>query len=236
MRNYYIIKNHFTLIELLVVIAIIAILASLLMPALAKSRDKARTIVCLNNMKQLGSAFMAYADDYNGNAIDTVPTANNIFGPVYPVSMNQTLCPYLNYPAQSALIGIATAPSSLCPTGRMDGTFNNGKNNNTGNPNPSYGMNIFFRSTAVPGNYKYCSLLSRVRSPSLRMVFVEANSLIEPNTGAGFIYANNQISRRHSNGSNIIFLDLHVNYFPNTKITGFSSGADAVNEFWHNSN
>lgn len=235
MRNFYTVKKGFTLIELLVVIAIIAILASLLMPALAKSRDKARTIVCLNNMKQLGSAFMAYADDYNGNAIDTVPTANALFGPVYTVSMNQTLCPYLNYPAQASLTGIAPAPSSLCPTGRIDGTFNNGKNNNTGNPNPSYGMNIFFRSTAGLGNYKYCSLLSRVRSPSLRMVFVEAtNAVID--VGPGYAYGNNQISRRHSNGSNIIFLDMHVNYFPSTKITGFGSGADAVNEFWHNSN
>ena len=57
-------RKKFTLIELLAVIAIIAILASILLPALNKARDRAKTTKCMGNLKQIGTAFVMYMEDY----------------------------------------------------------------------------------------------------------------------------------------------------------------------------
>jgi len=77
-------RSGFTLIELLVVIAIIAILAAVLFPVFAQAREKARQSSCLNNLKQIGTAFTLYEDAYDGAMPDRRDLKSSLPGGYMP--------------------------------------------------------------------------------------------------------------------------------------------------------
>lgn len=96
-------KKAFTLIELLVVIAIIAMLLSVILPSLNKARDKARTIVCRNNLRQMGLALVLYAESNkhchppqaDSTSIGSLSWDTQAGEAVHRTSWNFRLAPYL---------------------------------------------------------------------------------------------------------------------------------------------
>ena len=98
----------FTLIELLVVIAIIALLMSILMPALAKARKMTRAVMCVAQEKQWGSFFLMYTDDFDGSFMPSIGSwKNNWWAVLEPYYRDRALlcCPMANNPRKQAKDG-----------------------------------------------------------------------------------------------------------------------------------
>ena len=102
-------RRGFTLVELLVVIAIIALLMSILMPALGRVRKQAKAVICMSNLRQWGAIFQMYTSDYNGHFMPNWSTGATT---KYTDYWMEALRPYYSNAGDIRLCPMATKPSS----------------------------------------------------------------------------------------------------------------------------
>ena len=210
-RRKYCKAKGFTLIELLVVIGIIAIIAAILFPVFAKVREKARQITCASNMRQLGLAFAQYTDDYDErlpSAIDSgFGGAGSTGGWIF---MNASGPLVLNPAAGSIFPYVKSTKVYVCPDDANGQTSGDSYavNSCTVELNPDGSTD---HQQPHPGRS-----LNAFDAPSSFMLLAEEDWTHDAtgSTDDGILwYPLNYLSFRHTNGSNIAFVDGHVKWY-----------------------
>lgn len=205
--------NRFTLIELLVVIAIIAILVSILLPALNSARGKARDISCTGNLRQIGQAFQLYNADFKRIPPVALSTENYITWQdriaVYGISKGKNKLKDASLKSDGTLENLF-----LCPARQGTEVWRN------------YGLNLFLAADAAKETDWHPTMdldqsldILRIRRPSEHLLigdndwnWADQNKSPWSSPPAGIFYL--RVAKRHNSGRgiNTLYVDGHVGF------------------------
>jgi prepilin-type N-terminal cleavage/methylation domain-containing protein len=204
------IQRAFTLVEMLVVIAIIAILAALLLPALGRGKESARSVSCMNNLHQLALATCAYTMDASGRVpvfrtwLAALTSGDLTTGGLYPYLKSKAVyvCPTDNLTSRNS--PVYTIPNS--------------------HPrNYSYAMSCGYCHTTDTG---------QMREASKTLLFMEANLATNDYSGlvgpGGWLTAANSLAFHHNKRGHLVMADLHIE----TMNTNQFSAVAQTKRFW----
>ena len=216
-------QSAFTLVELLVVIGIIALLVSILLPALNKARESAMEVQCASNLRQFGQALHLYANAYNGwtpfgPALLNELEASEILTGVYAY-VDDT------FPAGIGLMNPTTLGRTnglklKCPAIERDGSAWSYAGSNPRTWNYTINTHTFGNGVWYPNRRK----LTSVTNQTQRCWLADAH----PQDGGWETYNNNtpiSFNRHRKKGANVLYVDGHVNFVnPNAELMSHGTG------------
>jgi prepilin-type N-terminal cleavage/methylation domain-containing protein len=188
-------KTAFTLVELLVVIAIIGILAAVLLPVLARAKEKGRSTQCINNLRQWGAAYELYADDNEDYLPRRGQGVQALFQIDRPSDWFNALPLYFALTSFQTMISNNVTPAAhqqsvfICPTAENPG----------GTYFLPYGMNM----NLCPWNLTTPTKYSDVAQPSLVVAMADAPGQYSSTFPSTRPYS---VLARHSGRANLLFL------------------------------
>jgi len=223
----------FTLIELLVVIAIIAILAAMLLPALAKAKEKAKRIQCVSNLKQQGIAVTMYM----GDCQDKFPTASSAWFTYYCyggkngtelIASNRQVNPYISISGAVTTNTAGAAQAFKCPAdnGALRGNWPFDRKPTVYD---TFGSSHFYNSGAN-GNDEITGLWNKkaaqIKNPSKVVMVSDFSFNVYLVNATVFQYMYWHDKSRLGYG-NVAFVDTHVEYLQATRsATNYQRGAN----------